>query len=73
MVLCRPVGIAVEYSQRESYKVGEIIYTNVIFVLGNEFVLSLSGESETATNYGGDGWLVGGESNRINEMSMEFK
>lgn len=55
MVLCRPVGIAVEYSQRESYKVGEIIYTNVIFVLGNEFVLSLSGESETATNYGGDG------------------
>lgn len=72
MVLCRPVGIAVEYSQRESYKVGEIIYTNVIFVLGNEFVLSLSGE-RTATNYGGDGWLVGGESNRINEMSMEFK
>lgn len=50
---------------------GEIIYTNVIFVLGNEFVLSLSGE-RTATNYGGDGWLVGGESNRINEMSMEL-
>lgn len=38
---------------------GEIIYTNVIFVLGNEFVLSLSGESETATNYGGDGVVFG--------------